>query len=526
MPPHSPGRICPSRHRAQALLRTSQEASPRIVSLLLACVLTAVLPLRAHALIGGSDVWKQDDVVTKQVRQSLATLFTMDGHPFCTGFQIESDIVLTAAHCLGSVGYRGKPKERMKVRLCESEKKCQYINVKSVTGHQKYKDAAGNSVSPYDIALIKLAKKRDNGPKIAIPSRGPSTQYDQILYGAGGTHPDEKKSRAGHMSSVNMITYGLYTSENSPDQFNTAMNEDKATCPGDSGGPSFSMIDGELTLSGINIGANDKCGVAKLGILTSTYFHRHWINENLAKLSDSSEFFDGSKDVWTSSDKVSPIVRRHLATLINEKGRVFCSGVQVADDVVLTAANCIASKRISSINVRFCPEGMDQCTTVSAGALLAHPKYSSAKAQNSTNNLALVKLSKQRPLKWYTPLPYVSPDRSAYQTAYSASTRDAGRGSSKIVLRLGKQDENARSPDIHDGTYTLFMTGDLPSCPQDSGGPVYSGFPPELVGINVTNADKCRMSSTRTIVDLLPHREWIKDGILELELAGKGAALD
>lgn len=205
---------------------------------------------------------------------------------------------------------------------------------------------------------------------------------------------------------------------------------------------------------------------------------------------------------------------RPIVMLIDERGDL-CSGTALARDLVLTAAHCVTLP--IAYRVRLFQNG----ATVKVRSIARHPHFSMASyaASRATADVALVKLA--------APLPaLVVPAglAAARRAAVGEVMTIAGFGVTKAGTPLGLGEPRMAELAVTGKPGSLQIrlvdakTNDkrhgLGACTGDSGGPVYDGIGPLVIGvISWTTAaqDDEGCGGLTGVTPLLNYRSWIID---------------
>ncbi len=184
----------------------------------------------------------------------------------CTGTLISPTHVLTAAHCLEGVGNRQALFEVGGQTFASS----------SVTIHPDYNPfnfGAGN-----DIAIIELARPVPGIAPMSILRQAP--QVGQMLtlvgFGQGGTStggydPNDTGKQVGQTELEFLTNHHIAWNFNSHQEANTA--------PGDSGGPAFVNVGGQLLIAGVTSGGTgDPHRLGDYSFDTRVDVHAAWID--------------------------------------------------------------------------------------------------------------------------------------------------------------------------------------------------------------------------------------------------------
>jgi secreted trypsin-like serine protease len=248
--------------------------------------LTSIPSLRADSvgteIIGGTPVTADESV-------AKSTVLLTDGNYICTGSILDSDIVVTAAHCISS------PAENIRVVFSLSldssgisgfaEKPVGQVI--AAVAHPGWEGENSYGVDQHDIGLIRFSGGLPQGYQpAALLSAQESQQLSKgtevILAGYGITNAQTQEG-AGVLREVSVNIKGqLGKTEVVLDQ-----HQGKGACHGDSGGPAFVNENGQLLLWGItNRGypdnAPDDC--RHFSVYTRIQAYADWINTTVTQL--------------------------------------------------------------------------------------------------------------------------------------------------------------------------------------------------------------------------------------------------
>ena len=188
-------------------------------------------------------------------------------------------------------------------------------------------------------------------------------------------------------------------------------------------------------------------------------------------------------------------------------GAGYCTGVAIAQDVILTAAHCVAGMRDTRILLK---QG-EAMTFSEPGAIAIHPEYraQAPRTRERSIDLALIRTAQRLPVQ-----PIAIDDRAPqlgahYGVAGFGVTRE-GVGNSGGVLRWGEL--RTRAP-----LSRILLWAEDPRgkgfgvCEGDSGGPIFALDTSALIAITSWSAGdgKTRCGQLTQAALIAPQRGWI-----------------
>lgn len=250
--------------------------------------------ISAAAIVGGKDTTK-DHIASKYV----VMIFDNATQKYCTGALIRKDIVITAAHCLGSKA------ESLTLAFGLKPMAGDYIMrpVAKVLLHEGF--SKGNLRDRNDLALLRIKGEAPAGYKmLLLPEPDfivrPNQGFTAVGYGrtSGSKASPTDNQGSGHLRHVDLIINSLSENEN---QFYVDQTTHRGICNGDSGGPGLMRWNGqdyvvgivsamswtspdEASSGGVSQDTRDIC--AEKSIYISVKKYRTWINDGIKKLTN------------------------------------------------------------------------------------------------------------------------------------------------------------------------------------------------------------------------------------------------
>ncbi|MNJ92579.1 Trypsin precursor [compost metagenome] len=205
-------------------------------------------------IVGGSRVLS-DNPISKQVILLFGEKSNGQGSAICTGTAIRNDVILTAAHCVEGIN-RDKYYAIFSTDItCESGFRLSEasIPVKDVVKHPKYtgRFIVASDVK-YDVALVKLKSPIPSNYKVMKMYDGKSQFSDRVQFAGYGVTGEETygKESSGFLREISK-SYNRSVQVQG-EQILVDQSDSRGICTGDSGGPLFVDVNGELQVAGVN----------------------------------------------------------------------------------------------------------------------------------------------------------------------------------------------------------------------------------------------------------------------------------
>lgn len=218
---------------------------------------------------------------------------TRGGFTHCSGTLISPTRVVTAAHCLTGVS----PSSLRFTLGARVSKPDAVLRVVSVTPHPQYDRARLTN----DIGYIDLAQSAPVSPMRLLPSLDSSFVGSEFVFVGYGVNNGFNQTGAGLKRVVKMPISQISATQFA---FSTA---GKNTCNGDSGGPAFAQVGGQLLLAGVTSYGDGTC--TRFGADTRTDVYADFLGVGASAADPcEGETFEGrcagNTVVWCERDAV------------------------------------------------------------------------------------------------------------------------------------------------------------------------------------------------------------------------------
>ncbi len=260
-------------------LRNTQHGTQRLLGLALAASLSTVVACGAREqasetkIVGGSLVTAADPVA-----KSTVSLLDAGGRAFCTGSLVDSQMVLTASHCLE--GYPARRQMFVGFGLVAGEMDAEHmIGVSSRFQHEEYNTSAMETEipteAPNDIAVLFLESAAPSDAQaVSMLTTATALRTGETLTLAGFGLTRASNGTSGTLRRVDVKLTSLYEASN---EIEFGDSGGRSACMGDSGGPAFVKRNGRLALVGVTSRGSSTCD--DKGIYTDIRFFEDWIAE-------------------------------------------------------------------------------------------------------------------------------------------------------------------------------------------------------------------------------------------------------
>lgn len=218
--------------------------------------------LQFDAIIGGSEVKDADPISNTTI---LLAGKEHDGTIFlCTGSIIDTDLILTAAHCTGS---DGKAAMAAVFRLNINEEGPMITIADREISNEYWSRAGVQDKDWNDLAVLRLSKAIPAGYEIAKLQTNKSAidvGSEVILAGYGMNIPvqPEKPSDPTGSGTLRKVSQTVIDPEYSQTEFLISLENNRGSCHGDSGGPALLKKGKEYIVTGVASRMTEKDRIA------------------------------------------------------------------------------------------------------------------------------------------------------------------------------------------------------------------------------------------------------------------------
>jgi len=242
----------------------------------------------ASQIVSGTSVAKDEAVAQSTV--GLLIQLKSGRESTCTGTLIDTNIILTAAHC-----FMNDPADPIEFVAALFVNSFEEVTAQTARGiddaiiHPDFMPKGKGQGTWNDAALVHFVGDLPAGYKpVAFLSDLSKLQagLSMTIAGYGLINPEgnEVKPEDAIMGTLLKATVKLTDAAHEGGELLSDTKESPAsTCQGDSGGPAYAEIDGQLTVIGIT-SRGDSARCDTVSIFTSTAFQASFISESVAAL--------------------------------------------------------------------------------------------------------------------------------------------------------------------------------------------------------------------------------------------------
>jgi hypothetical protein len=210
----------------------------------------------------------------------------------------------------------------------------------------------------------------------------------------------------------------------------------------------------------------------------------------------------------------APELLPYVVMVLSRSGKTagFCSASVLAQDIVLTAAHCVAEPSNTRVHFR---DAQGQPVLVDVAAIVKHPGYraDAVQARQVSIDMAMIRLAEPLPAR-FKPMGLAESGAikagQDFRVAGFGVTRE-GTGASSGALRVGRISARLPLSSILLWTHDLEGRG-TGACTGDSGGPILALDQPIVVAVadwaEGKGAQKCGALTQGALI--APQRAWIE----------------
>lgn len=238
-----------------------------------ACGRNGTLPeIDGNGIVHGKSLTSKSDVAKSIV---AIVLETADGSALCTGTILDESTVLTAAHCVDETP------NKISVVFATNIKAAKKDNVRSVDSIAQNPKWKKSHAGAGDLAVIHFAGGLPQGyqPVTLAKKTFKPTAGEEVIMAGYGVSDGKKESGEGVLRETKTTILGTMNKDQIATDGHTS-----SVCFGDSGGPAFAEVKGELVQWGVAHSVlNKECNESSMH--TSLMVYEAWIKLEMKRLS-------------------------------------------------------------------------------------------------------------------------------------------------------------------------------------------------------------------------------------------------
>lgn len=232
------------------------------------------------SIIGGTNVSQ-----TSPIKKTIVAVYDAYEGQLCTGSLITSNVVMTAAHCIGQM------KEAMYI-LFDTQLKKDSLSRQAdmITVNPAWAKRQNESLDTGDVAIIHFKGALPEGyqPIGILPDSKYLVNGASVTLAGFGISNGATKEGAGVLRQVDVT---IANANYSKTEVELDQRQGRGACHGDSGGPAYVKVNGYIYLWGITSrgvdDAKDDC--SQFSAYTNAVVYKSWINSVVKQMNKATK---------------------------------------------------------------------------------------------------------------------------------------------------------------------------------------------------------------------------------------------